>query len=317
MAWDLNGNAGTNSANFLGTTDAQPLIVKTAGTERLRADTNGNIDITGTVFVSADINANGSLHAINVNAVQGMTTGSLATNGDAFVNGNMSVDGTLASGSANFNGNVIAVGSANFNGGVEAPVVVVKDTLSVFGVAALGNVGVSELNATGNVVIKGLLTPTGGVSAFDCTGNLTVAGDVLLTGADCAEQFDITGRQMPEPGTVVVIDGPGRVRGSQEAYDKKVAGVVSGAGGFKHGLLLDKRCSDEPRVPVALVGKVYCKVDAQYSPIQVGDLLTTSSTPGHAMKASDPLKAFGSVLGKALESLNCGRGLVPILVTLQ
>ena len=66
-----------------------------------------------------------------------------------------------------------------------------------------------------------------------------------------------------------------------------------------------------------MVGKVHCKVDAQYSPIEVGDLLTTSPTLGHAMKASDPLKAFGAVLGKALRPLKEGQGLVPILVALQ
>ena len=65
------------------------------------------------------------------------------------------------------------------------------------------------------------------------------------------------------------------------------------------------------------VGKVYCRVDAQYAPIEVGDLLTTSPTPGHAMKASDPLKAFGSVIGKALRPLQSGQAMIPVLVALQ
>jgi len=68
---------------------------------------------------------------------------------------------------------------------------------------------------------------------------------------------------------------------------------------------------------VALVGKVYCKVDAHYAPIAVGDLLTSSPTPGHAMRANDPLKAFGSVIGKALRSRTEGRGIIPVLVALQ
>jgi hypothetical protein len=74
---------------------------------------------------------------------------------------------------------------------------------------------------------------------------------------------------------------------------------------------------EESRVPVALVGKVYCKVDASYAPIRVGDLLTTSPTPGYAMKADDQNRAFGAVIGKALASLGSGTGLVPILVALQ
>jgi hypothetical protein len=146
-------------------------------------------------------------------------------------------------------------------------------------------------------------------------GNVVVPGDILLTGADCAEQFDVVGSQFPEPGTVVVIDESGALRESGEPYDKKVAGVVSGAGDCRPALVLDKRMSEDPRVAVALVGKVYCKVDAEYSPIEVGDVLTTSLTPGYAMKASD--QAFGCILGKALRPLKEGRALIPILVALQ
>jgi hypothetical protein len=62
---------------------------------------------------------------------------------------------------------------------------------------------------------------------------------------------------------------------------------------------------------------VYCKVDAQLSRVEVGSLLTTSSTPGHAMKATDKDRAFGAVIGKALAGLESGRGLIPILVALQ
>jgi len=71
------------------------------------------------------------------------------------------------------------------------------------------------------------------------------------------------------------------------------------------------------RVSVALVGKVYCKVDAAYARIEVGDLLTTSPRPGYAMKANDQGRAFGAVIGKALAPLESGTGLVPILVALQ
>jgi hypothetical protein len=155
------------------------------------------------------------------------------------------------------------------------------------------------------------------ISRVTITGDLNVTNDVLLTGADCAEEFDVSGSNEPEPGTVVVIDEEGKLRESHIAYDSKVAGVVSGAGAYRHAILLDKRPESEHRVPVALVGKVFCKVDSQYSPVKVGDLLTTSQTPGHAMKARDSAKAFGSVIGKALEPLQAGKGLIPILIALQ
>ena len=143
------------------------------------------------------------------------------------------------------------------------------------------------------------------------------AGDIILRNADCAEDFDVVVDEKIEPGTVMALDENGRLHPSYHAYDTKVAGIVSGAGDYKPGLLLDKQPDMANRLPIALMGKVFCKVDAQYGSIAVGDLLTTSPTQGFAMKASDPLKAFGAVLGKALKPLTEGSGLIPILVSLQ
>jgi hypothetical protein len=142
------------------------------------------------------------------------------------------------------------------------------------------------------------------------------SGEVKLLGADCAEDFPVRNGASIEAGTVLVIDWDGSLRQSAVAYDRRVAGVVSG-GGFRPGIVLDKQHGLPDRRPVALVGKVYCKVDADFDAIAVGDLLTTSDTPGHAMKATDPLKAFGAVIGKALAPLARGRGTIPILVALQ
>ena len=142
-------------------------------------------------------------------------------------------------------------------------------------------------------------------------------GDIILANADCAEEFDVSTLSVTEPGTVMVFTKDGSVIESNTAYDKKVAGVVSGAGNYRAGIVLDRRMSRNKRVPLALMGKVYCKVDAEFSEIEVGDLLTTSPRPGHAMKAVDPLKAFGTIIGKSLGSLSEGRRLLPILVSLQ
>jgi hypothetical protein len=62
---------------------------------------------------------------------------------------------------------------------------------------------------------------------------------------------------------------------------------------------------------------VACKVDADIAPIKPGDLLTTSPTRGHAQKVEDSTAAVGAVLGKALRSLKSGKGIIPVLVTLQ
>lgn len=152
----------------------------------------------------------------------------------------------------------------------------------------------------------------------EVTGNLNMSSptsDIVL--GDVAEGFSTQDGEIIEPGTVVVLNQHGHVRPGDEAYDKKVAGVVSGAGDYRPAIILDKQRSRASQLPVALMGKVCCKVDAQYSPIEVGDMLTTSPTPGHAMKAADPLKAFGSVIGKALRPLNDGQGMIPILIALQ
>ena len=115
----------------------------------------------------------------------------------------------------------------------------------------------------------------------------------------------------------MVLGDDGRLRQSEHAYDKRVAGVISGAGDYRPGIILDKQASGAGRRPIALLGKTFCKVDAQHGAIDVGDLLTTSSTPGYAMKASDPLKAFGAVIGKALRPVEGGQTLIPILIALQ
>jgi hypothetical protein len=143
------------------------------------------------------------------------------------------------------------------------------------------------------------------------------SGDIKLHGADCAEQFAVRDAAAVDEGTVLVIDDDGSLRTSEGAYDRRVAGVVSGAGEWRPGIVLDSGADARDRRPIALVGKVYCKVDASYGGVAVGDLLTTSDTPGHAMRAGDPLRAFGAVIGKALAPLRTGRGLVPILVALQ
>ena len=149
------------------------------------------------------------------------------------------------------------------------------------------------------------------------TRSVTVEGDVMLHNADCAEDFTIGANLSVEPGTVMVLGDEGVLYPSRKAHDKRVAGVVSGAGGYRPGIILDRQEGEGNRQPIALLGKVYCKVDARYGAIKVGDLLTTSDTPGHAMRVIDPIKAFGAVIGKALRPLREGRGLIPILIALQ
>jgi hypothetical protein len=148
------------------------------------------------------------------------------------------------------------------------------------------------------------------------SGNVEVKGDIVLTGADCAEEFSVEVEGV-EAGTVMVIGEGEILHPSSKPYDKRVVGVVSGGGEYRPGLILDKQEGQPGRKPIALLGKAFCKADANDAPIEVGDLLTTSGTAGHAMKISDPTQAFGAVIGKALRALSSGRGLIPILIALQ
>jgi hypothetical protein len=176
--------------------------------------------------------------------------------------------------------------------------------------------GVCGAVGAGNVDGAGV---TGiGTTAGKFFGNVVVTGDIQLTGADYAEDFDVVDAEKVGPGSVMVLDDAGSLCESRSAYDVRVAGVISGAGGLRPALILDRRDDAQgPRLPVALMGKVYCKVDASYGSVRIGDLLTTSPTPGHAMRAVDRGLAFGAVLGKALRPLEGGQALVPVLVTLQ
>jgi hypothetical protein len=155
------------------------------------------------------------------------------------------------------------------------------------------------------------------VAASDGANNLK--GDIILRSAVAAEDFESAEAEDVPPGSVMVLTDDGHVRVSKEAYDKRVAGVLCGAPDSRPGLVLGRPADAGPRrLPIALIGTTLCRVDATTDPIKAGDLLTTSATDGHAMRASDATKALGATIGKALRPLARGKKeLVPILVTLQ
>jgi hypothetical protein len=174
----------------------------------------------------------------------------------------------------------------------------------------------------------GLVTVS--LNADDGTGSGLITTSVLQItgGADLSEQFDVgeaADSQLAssgsiQPGMVVCIDpeNPGRLVLSTKPYDRTVAGIVSGSGGIRPGMLMGHQGTlADGKHPVALTGRVYCLADASNLSIEPGDLLTTSDTPGHAMKVNNPTYAQGAILGKAMSKLEKGKGLVLVLVTLQ
>jgi len=166
----------------------------------------------------------------------------------------------------------------------------------------------------------------GGASGYAASfsGNVRLTdratGDTVMelgTGLDYAEGFDVTDKAAVAPGAVLVIDAknPGKLALSRKPYDHGVAGIVAGAKKMGSGVRLG---ADQFDRDVALAGRVYCNVDATNAGVQPGDLLTTSGTPGYAMKAANYRRAQGAILGKAMESLAKGRkGQILVLVSLQ
>lgn len=160
--------------------------------------------------------------------------------------------------------------------------------------------------------------------AADFYGDVHVNGTAsvkvlqILGGADVAEPFVISTKDIPK-GAVVVIDdeNPGHLRMSDRAYDRRVAGIVSGANGINPGLTLRQQGVTEGGENVALSGQVYALADASNGSIKPGDLLTTSATAGHCMKVVNHVEAQGAILGKAMTGLNEGKGMVLVLVSLQ
>lgn len=153
---------------------------------------------------------------------------------------------------------------------------------------------------------------------LNSSGNFSVKSLTIRGGADLAEPFALSERDVPV-GTVVSIDPrhPGKLKMSTTAYDRKVAGIVSGANGIQPGISMIQEDALEAGENVALSGRVYVRADTSAGAIEPGDFLTTSGHPGQAMKASDHDRSQGAILGKAMTALTDGNGLVLVLVTLQ
>ena len=210
---------------------------------------------------------------------------------------------------------------------------VVIDSAGQLGTGAIGAASVSfnyadsasQGGPAADALLFGGVAPseyaTTGANTF--TGTQNVVGDLVVSGNLAAKYQDVAewvdAREDLAAGTVVVIDGDAfnRVQAASGAYDTGVAGAVS----RQPGLILGE--SGAGRVLVAQSGRVRIKVDATYGAIRPGDILVTSPTPGRAMR-STPMEvgdaAFhrpGTVLGKALESLEGGLGEILVLFTLQ
>jgi hypothetical protein len=160
------------------------------------------------------------------------------------------------------------------------------------------------------------VTKTGEVRADG--GYYSGTGGFHTGSADVAERINTS--EWVEPGNVVEIDPkhPGFFRKASSPYSTKVAGIISTSPGVILGNSFDEATDDweDNRPVLAVTGRVPCKVSAENGPIQIGDLLVSSSTPGLAMKGNSE-KAMGAVVGKAMEPLEEGEGVIVVQVMLR
>ena len=359
----MTGNAGTTAgANFLGTTDNQPLELKVNNLRVLRLEPGGwaaNLDFhglntigghlvnrvfnsavgvtiagggAGTSFccdapneVGADFGTIGGGVFNTVGGSYGSIPGGYANQANgygSFAAGQLAraqhdgsfvwSDGTASTSSSGPNTFVVRA-----SGGVKAITGFLEVTGSGNERAYLGGDG-----GGGDVQIGSLNPEIRGVACYNAaTGaymDMYVRALTITGGMDLAEPFAMSHENIPK-GAVVVIDeqNPGQLKMSHQAYDTRVAGIVSGANGINTGLSLRQDDKVNGGENVALSGRVYVLADAQNGAIQPGDLLTTSANPGHAMKVTDHARARGAVLGKAMSALKQGKDMVLVLVTLQ
>ena len=199
-----------------------------------------------------------------------------------------------------------------------------KDLYLQYAAGAVSRIRFYSNNAESMTLSDGKLgigTPTPAVK-LDVVGDITASG-TINGGTINAKYQDVAewveSSQKLEAGTVVALDPEksNQVIASSEAYDTRVAGVISA----QPGISLGER--GEGKVLVATTGRVKVKVDATRAPIKIGDLLVTSDVAGVAMK-SEPISisgrrmhAPGTLIGKALEPLAKGRGEILVLLSLQ
>lgn len=200
---------------------------------------------------------------------------------------------------------------------------------ALLGISRFSPAGVFSSEHDWSLVVEG----NGDLSAYDPSAKLQGDGKALyskgnslfygkatfsapahrLNTHNIAELFEIGASDVITPGDIVVAsaEGNSKLVRSIKAYDTTVIGVITA----EPVIELSNTSAQTKLYALALAGKVYCKVDARQQPIKPGDLIVSSDTPGCGMKGTiDSFDKIGSVIGKALEGLDSGTGVIAVFI---
>lgn len=236
---------------------------------------------------------------------------------------NSSSTGAALRATTNGSGNVAAVFGFTTGGGAGGSFDINNSSSSNYALQA-------HTNGTGGALLAENTGPSGNIAVFQSNGANTARidkngkgffnGGTQTGGADVAEAFEteyaVDGYT---PGDVLVIStrSDRRVEKCREPYSTLVMGVYA----TKPGVLLTERDIDAnlgDTIPVGIVGVIPTKVSSENGPIRRGDLLVTSSMPGHAMKGTNRDLMLGAIIGKALENFDgSGTGVIRVLVNVK
>ncbi len=319
-----NGNVGIGTTNPIVMLEVNGNVKLDGNQLLLEPGTGGSFDNDGLVFGDGGLPGINSGYGPWLAGYVGGALGALDPNvvalswdasGDVAVNRNQIVGGSLSVGT---NGSVAALEIAS-SGSLGSPQLQLDQQANDYARLRFAPSSYSPWDIAVKTVMNFYVNGRN-VMTLATNGDLTVGSLTITGGSDLAEPFSFSAAdQEISQGSVVIIDeaNPGQLKLTNQPYDTHVAGIVSGANGIHPGIQMHQEGVLEGGKNVALSGRVYVQADTSNGAIKPGDLLTTSSTPGRAMKVSDHARAAGAILGKAMSSLSDGQGMVLVLVTLQ
>jgi len=296
------------------------IIADQGGSVGIGAAPNYKLDVAGDIRSTTGFRFQDNSFQTTAATMTGVTAGEGLTGGGT--SGTVTLTNTDKGSTQNIFKNVAnGTGTTQFSAGSNSDAVRFAGSggTSVTFDAATKKVTIDATASTGSAgnIAAGQFGQNTGGGNYTFPGNVTVNGNIAAKYQDMAEWVP-SSEQLPT-GTVVVLDSTksNQVIASTRAYDTRVAGVISEQPGISLGE------SGAGKVLVATTGRVLVQVNASKSPIHIGDLLVTSDVPGVAMK-SEPvnlggvqLHRPGTLIGKALEPLEKGRGKILVLLSLQ